>query len=447
MSHSEPTPTVEPKTLGLLAEFAGPDELVAAAAKATEAGVRKIDAYSPFPIHGIDDALRSKKTILPWLVFCCGLSGCILALALQYYVNGVEGGWKFSGYEYNISAKPMFSLPANIPVTFEVIILLSSFGAFFGMLILNGLPRLSNPLFKNERFQEATSHRFFLWVDAKDEKFDGAETLMQSLGASAVDSIQDETTGQAVPSFLYAVGVVGASLALIPPLWIAAASGISNQPRLSIWWDMDYQPKFKAQTFNGNFENRMSMRKPIAGTVARGSLTESIEYYRGIKKGGELTADVKKTAAMFVNLQAADGAGDTGTDGAAAEPPEPDWVTEFPLPITDKLMARGQQRFNIYCSACHGQAGDGDGLVARRALGLQQGTWVQPSNLHTDYILKQPPGKLYNTIANGIRKMSGYSTQLSVKDRWAIALYVKALQRGRNASLEDVPEAMREKIQ
>ena len=429
--------TPEPKVLGLLAQFPGPDELLDAAGKTTEAGVRKVDAYSPFPIHGIDDALRSKPSILPWIVFCCGLTGCIVALGMQYYMNGVEGPWKFSGYAYNISAKPFFSLPANIPVTFELIVLFSAFGSFFGMWILNGLPRLSNPLFNNERFQTATSHGFFLWVDAADEKFAGAQTLLQSLGAEAVDPIHEETEGTAVPTYLFTIGVVAACFALIPPLWIAAASGVSSNPRLSIWWDMDYQPKFKAQTPTKLFADGRAMREKQPGTVARGTLIEDSEYYRGIKQGGDLVAGRDRLAAQYVAMQ----------EGAApAEPPEPDWATEFPLPITEQLMARGQQRFNIYCSTCHGTAGDGNGLISLRAEALRQGTWVKPTSLHIKYVREQPYGKMFHTISKGIRKMPAYAKQISVEDRWAIVLYIEALQRSQHASLDDVPAEARNQL-
>ena len=118
-----------------------------------------------------------------------------------------------------------------------------------------------------------------------------------------------------------------------------------------------------------------------------------------------------------------------------------------PLPITTDLMDRGRQRFNIYCATCHGRVGDGDGLVSRRALGLQQGTWIPPLSLHNETVINQPVGQLYNTITNGIRKMPSYGDQISVEDRWAIVLYVRALQRSQNASFgEDVPDDMQQRL-
>jgi mono/diheme cytochrome c family protein len=119
------------------------------------------------------------------------------------------------------------------------------------------------------------------------------------------------------------------------------------------------------------------------------------------------------------------------------------WITAMPIPVTDRLMRRGQERFNIYCAPCHGLNGAGGGIVAKRADALQEGTWVPPSNLHDPTVRERPLGHLYNTIANGIRNMPPYGAQIGIEDRWAVVAYVKALQRSQNAAIEDVPAEMR----
>ena len=119
------------------------------------------------------------------------------------------------------------------------------------------------------------------------------------------------------------------------------------------------------------------------------------------------------------------------------------WVTDFPLDVDETLIRRGQQRYGIFCATCHGQGGDGDGLVTLRALELEQGTWVKPTSLHAEPIREQPVGQLYNAISNGVRKMPGYASQIPVRDRWAIVAYVRALHRTRTSSIEDVPEDIR----
>jgi mono/diheme cytochrome c family protein len=119
------------------------------------------------------------------------------------------------------------------------------------------------------------------------------------------------------------------------------------------------------------------------------------------------------------------------------------FVTRIPLPVTLALMRRGQERFDIYCATCHGYVGLGDGMTAKRADALQEGTWTPPTSLHTDPVRQQPVGQIFNTITYGIRKMPPYGPLIPVRDRWAIVLYVRALERSQNARVEDVPPEVR----
>ena len=172
--------------IGLLAEYETVDEILRAARAVRRAGFTRWDVHSPFPIHGIDYAMGIKPTILPWLVLGAGTTGLITAILLQWYTNAFD-------YKFMISGKPMWSVPANVPVMFELTVLFSALTAVFGMLGLNGLPRLYNPLFKHERFRRATSDRFFVVVDASDPKFDEAGTtrLLTDAGARAVERVED----------------------------------------------------------------------------------------------------------------------------------------------------------------------------------------------------------------------------------------------------------------
>ncbi len=453
--------TAEPKLLGLLAQFPDVEELVTGARSITDAGYRRVEAYSPFPIVAVDDALRAKKTLLPWLVFFCGLTGCLVATLMVWWTNATETTVPFSGYAFRVSGKPFFSYAANIPIVFELTILLSAFGAFFGMLAFNRLPRLSNPLFRNERFQQVTTGGFSLMVESDDPQFDetAVTAALNGAGATMVEPIYAETEGYRVPGYLFIPGMVGAVLALVPPLWIAAsASGRSELPRRTIWYDMDFQPKFKTQTVapSSLFADTRSMRVAVPGTVARGSLRQDSGYYQGIVPAG--VAGVGRGGTQFTSyLQEADGSSPdeapTEPEAAGGElpeaPPEPDWVTEFPKEFAVTLQAaeRGRERFNIHCAACHGRGGFGDGLIALRAQRLQQSTWVPPSNIHTEEVIKQPVGKLFATISNGIRKMPGYKEHISVADRWAIVLYLRSLQRSQNAQQSDVPQNVLKEIQ
>src|SRR5690349_15140263 len=139
----EKVPVEQPELVGLLAEYTDVDAVVNAARSVRRAGFLRWDVHSPFPIHGIDYAMGIKPTILPWLVLTGGLTGLFGGLLLQWYVNAYD-------YQFLISGKPIWSLPANIPVIFEMTILFSALTAVFGMIGLNRLPQLYNPLLKSE---------------------------------------------------------------------------------------------------------------------------------------------------------------------------------------------------------------------------------------------------------------------------------------------------------
>src|SRR4029078_4760572 len=136
---------------GLMAEFRLAGDLVRGATEVREAGFTKWDAHTPYPVHGLDGAMGIKKTILPWLVLGAGVTGCVLAYLMQWWMNGVN-------YKLIIGGKPFNSIPSDIPVIFEVTVLLASLTAFFAMVLLNRLPELAHPLFKNAGFRRAPSH-------------------------------------------------------------------------------------------------------------------------------------------------------------------------------------------------------------------------------------------------------------------------------------------------
>ncbi|MFP4143808.1 MAG: DUF3341 domain-containing protein [Phycisphaeraceae bacterium] len=171
---------------GLLAEFDSVPAVTAAARRVREAGYREWDVHSPLPIHGIDEAMGIRPTVLPWIVLLGGLAGLGTGLVLTIYTMAVD-------YPYLISGKPFNSMPAWVPVVFEMTILLAAFGAVFGMLILNRLPMLYHPLLRNERFRRVTDDGFFVVVRTKDPQFDLDETerMLRELGAKEIERIEE----------------------------------------------------------------------------------------------------------------------------------------------------------------------------------------------------------------------------------------------------------------
>ncbi|MEX2299962.1 MAG: DUF3341 domain-containing protein [Bryobacterales bacterium] len=159
----------QPSLYGLMTMFDNPDDLVSAAQKTYDAGYRKMDAYSPFPIHGLAEAVGYRKRILPWIVLAGGIFGCVAGFLLQYWVS-VEA------MPVNVGGRPLNSWPAFIPVTFECTILGAALSAVLGMLALNGLPRPHHPVFNQPRFVMATRNRFFLCIEAADKLYDRDKT-------------------------------------------------------------------------------------------------------------------------------------------------------------------------------------------------------------------------------------------------------------------------------
>jgi hypothetical protein len=154
---------------GLMAEFETPDALLEATRRAFQAGFRKMDAYSPFPIEGLAEALGSHGTRVPLIVLIGGLIGCVGGFYLQYWIAKID-------YPIIIGGRPLNSWPSFIPVTFEVTVLIAALFAFFGLLALNGLPMPYHPVFNVEQFQLASRNRFFLCIQADDPKFNPEET-------------------------------------------------------------------------------------------------------------------------------------------------------------------------------------------------------------------------------------------------------------------------------
>lgn len=174
-----------PKIYGLLAEYETPADLYHACEKVRDGGYGAWDAYSPFPVHGLEKAMGVKPSVIPWIVCVMGFIGAAYGFGVQYWMNAVD-------YPLIISAKPYNSYPAFVPITFECGILLGSFGAVLGMLGLNRLPQLYHSLFNAKRFSRVTDDRFFIAIEARDPRFDREKTraLLESTGALEVEEVE-----------------------------------------------------------------------------------------------------------------------------------------------------------------------------------------------------------------------------------------------------------------
>ena len=389
---------------GILAEYDTPGELITASKKIRDAGFEKWDTYTPFPIHGIDPAMGIKMTRLPWVVLAAGLTGLTTAILLQWYANAFD-------YKFISSGKPFWSIPANVPIYFELTVLLSAFAALFGMLAMNNLPQPSHPLDLKKRFARVTDDRFFLLIEAADPRFDEDAThqLLAETNPAVLDIVREDrsSSGKLPSGVIYALVVLGAA-SLVPFAFIAKARAAKTEtPRVHVMGDMDWQLKYQAQQENTIFADGRAERPDVPGTVAVGELRDDDHLYIGKENGV--------------------------------------WARTFPPAIepTTENIERGKERYGIYCAPCHGLSGNGDGPIATRATNLSEGTWIPPTNLHQDYLRFMPVGQLFDAASNGVRNMAGYGQLIPTEDRWTIIMYLRALQRSRQSNIADLPEADR----
>ena len=168
--------------------------------------------------------------------------------------------------------------------------------------------------------------------------------------------------------------------------------------------DMQDQPKIKPLRGSTFFSDGLGSRQPIEGTIPRGYLRENFEFYTG-KKSGAATATAPTSA----------------TAATAQQNTFPDDVVDFPIPVTKEVVLRGRERYNIFCSACHGMTGNGDGMVVRRG-------FRRAASFNDDRLRQAPVGHFFDAMTNGWGAMPSYASQIPVQDRWAIVAYIRALQ-------------------
>ena len=169
---------------GYLAEFEQPEQLLAAARTAFKAGYREMDAYSPFPVEGVAEAIGFKKTRVALVVLIGGLTGAVTAYGMQYY----SAVWD---YPLNIGGRPLHSWPSFIPITFELTVLFAALSAVFGMLLMNGLPKPYHPVFNAPAFKLASQTRFFLCLQASDPAFgESTKGFLESLRPLAIHEVE-----------------------------------------------------------------------------------------------------------------------------------------------------------------------------------------------------------------------------------------------------------------
>jgi len=370
----------------LTALFDTPDDVVHAADTVASAGYTKFDVNTPYPVHGMDRAMKLKPSRLGFFALAFGLLGAFSAVGFISWVAVVD-------YPLVIGGKPFWSWPAFVPVSFELTVLLASVLSVVAMIVIYfKFPNNSHPLHDTPYMRHVSSDKFGICVLATDPQFEEATVrkLLASLNGKDIAPVyyvfDDINHGQSLfdPKFI-AVLVLTAAV-------VSGATYVTFNKLLFIepfTWMSD-QPKLKAQKPSSLFNNGIGMRGAVPGTVARGSLPYAFA-------GKPDTA-----AAYLVN----------------------------PLVPTEEVMKRGREKYLTFCSPCHGNVARGDSRL--------RGQFPNPPTLHSDKVRNWPDARIYAVITDGQNVMPSYASQIPRDDRWAIIQYVRVLQRSQNPKESDL---------
>jgi mono/diheme cytochrome c family protein len=346
----------------------------------------RLEAYTPYPIHGIEEALGLKKSPVGGMVFIMGLIGAISAIAFELWTSGVD-------YPLVTAGKPFFSWEALVPIMFEVTVLFACFTSGLGMiLLLNRLPFFRHPMLRSRSMPLITRDKFALAVESEGQALDVERitAVLREAGAQSIEVVAlPAPPGPVSAGFLLRVAagiVISCLLAGYLTYWAMKLFPVSvpmvhmlDQPRL----DPEREESF--------FKNGSGMRMPVAGTVARGQMPYTIRN--------------EQDSAVLAN----------------------------PLPRNEEVFKKGRQAFATYCSVCHGILGSGMPTLTA-AYG------AKPANLVSETVIGYPDGRIYHVIVAGKNAMPSYAAELAEDERWAVVHYVRVLQRAMNARDTDIPE-------
>ncbi|MBN1634192.1 MAG: DUF3341 domain-containing protein [Ignavibacteria bacterium] len=368
--------------------FETPDSIFHAAEKVGKSKYSKYDIHTPYPIHGMDDAMRLKPTKLGFVTFIFGLLGVIIALLMIGYMSGID-------YRNIIGGKPFFALPPSMPVAFELTVLFAALlTIIFTLFVFNKLPKIFHPLMDTEYMKRVSTDRYGIVIEAEDKNFDKDKVteFLKSLGSSEISLIYKFTKDEdKIKTPIFDLKFIG----LLAGVAVITAIGtyiILNKVIYTTPFDwMTDQFRVNAQTQSKFFEDGFGMRLPVEGTVSKGS---SQYKFKGMPDS------------LVKNLS-------------------------NPLPVTKEVFARGKQKYETFCSSCHGYYGKGDSRL--------KGQYPNPPTLHSEKIKNFKDGNIYHIIVNGQNVMPSYSKQISPDDRWAIVHYIRALLRSQNALDNDFP--------
>lgn len=368
------------------AVFNTPDEIIRASKAIVKEGYSKFDVHTPYPVHGLDKAMKLKRSPLGYFAFVLGVTGACLALLLMWWTMTVA-------YPMNISGKPEFPLPAFIPITFEVTVLLASIATVVSMIVIFfKFPNTSHPLHDTDYMRKVSSDKYGITIESNDPKFEinTVKEFLAKIGGNEIEEIyfnNDEINAKPTvlePRFITGLAVI--SIIVMATTYFVLNKLLFMEP---FNWMMNQQ-KITAMKETTFFDDGFSMRPPVTGTVARGF--KPFIYADSIDLAEKL----------MIN----------------------------PLEINTKNLENGKRKYNTYCSPCHDYHGTGQARL--------NGQYPNPPSLHTDKVREWGDGRIYHIITMGQNTMPSYDKQLTESEKWQIILYVRALQRALNAQEGDL---------
>jgi mono/diheme cytochrome c family protein len=373
----------------VLGLFDSAQALVDAIPLVTRGTEARLEAYTPYPVRGIDKVLCRRRSPVAGMVMVMGILGALTGLGFEIWASAVD-------YPLVTAGKPPWSWQAFVPIMFEVTVLFATFTAGLGMLLLlNRMPMFRHPMLRSRSMPLITKDRFALAVEAEGQLLDVEKigSLLRAAGATSVEVVEvPAPPGPVSPNFVlmaFTVIVISCAAAGYVTYW-----AIKLFPVSAPMVHMLEQPRLDPQRASSFFSDGFGMRLPVAGTVARGYLPYLV----------------------------------TTEDEAA--------VLNNPLPRTAAVLNAGRQGFLTYCVPCHGVLGNGQPTLTA-AYG------AKPANLMAQAIREYPDGKIYHVITAGKNAMPRYSWELNQDQRWAVVNYVRALQRSQHALDSDIPKEVR----
>ena len=372
-------------TFAVLGIFSEAQKIVDAAKQIRPRKLGHLEAYTPYPVHGLDRAIGIGPSSLGKFVLGMGLLGTALALLFEWWTSAVD-------YPLITGGKALFSWQAFVPVMFEVTVLFATFTAGLAMLFaFNKLPFFGHPVLHSKAIKGITRDKLALSIENTGASFD-PEAARQALLDSGAESVEIVP----IPAWDKPLSLVGLLriIGAIAAACLVAGAGIyaaeKMVPILPPLIKMHDQPKLNAFRASDFFADGRGMRPAVAGSVARGHLPP-----------------------------------------AFATPEEAGAILSNPVPLTKETAERGRKIFGDHCAICHGTVGDGVALLSR-AYG------AKPANLLSNEMRARPDGYIYGVLVKGKNAMPSYAPDLDESDRWAAVHYVRVLQRSQNAKDEDL---------